>query len=67
MERKIVKKFTLPALSQSHVFRTYKITPRQVHAHAYVNAGFLVSLLSFRLGTIVNTVAKFHGEVDEIQ
>ena len=46
MERKVVKKFTLPALSQSHVFRTYKITPRQVHAHAYVNAGFLVSLLS---------------------
>ena len=43
MDKKIIKKFTLPALSQSHFFQTYKITPRQVHAHAYVNAGFLVS------------------------
>ena len=42
MEKKIIKKFTLPALSRSHFFQTYKITPRQVHAHAYVNAGFLV-------------------------
>ena len=43
MKKKIVKKFTLPALSKSHVYKTFKITPRQVHAHAYVNAGFLVS------------------------
>ena len=42
MDKKIIKKFTLPALSQSHFFQTYKVTPRQVHAHAYVNAGFLV-------------------------
>ena len=42
MDRKVVKKFTLPALSKTHVYRTFKITPRLVHAHAYVNAGFLV-------------------------
>ena len=42
MDRKVVKKFTLPALTKSHVYRTFKITPRLVHAHAYVNAGFLV-------------------------
>ena len=47
MEKKIIKKFTLPALSQSHVYRTFKITPRQVHAHAYVNAGFLVMTLFY--------------------
>ena len=44
MERKVITKIVLPALSQSHVFKRYKITPRHVNAHAYVNAGFLVSL-----------------------
>ena len=43
MERKVITKIVLPALSQSHVFKSYKITPRHVNAHAYVNAGFLVS------------------------
>ena len=44
MERKVITKIVLPALSQSHVFKSYKITPRHVNAHAYVNAGFLVSV-----------------------
>ena len=42
MEKRIVKKITFPTLKKSHVYRTFKITPRLVHAHAYVNAGFLV-------------------------
>lgn len=44
MDRKVVTKICLPALSQTHVYRTFKITPRQVHAHAYVNAGFLFNM-----------------------
>ena len=47
MERKVITKIVLPALSQSHVFKSYKITPRHVNAHAYVNAGFLVSVPIF--------------------
>lgn len=42
MEKRVITKFCFPALSKSHVFRSFKITPRHVNAHAYVNAAFLV-------------------------
>ena len=58
MDRKVVTKILMPALSKSHVFRTFKITPRHVNAHAYVNAAFLVrkSPLSFHesLSQVIN-------------
>ncbi len=49
MDRRVIVKICLPALSKSHVFRSFKITPRQVHAHAYVNAAFLVIILNYPL------------------
>ena len=67
MERKVITKIVLPALSQSHVFKSYKITPRHVNAHAYVNAGFLVSLplymytLSSNYAVSINTKFHLHG------
>ena len=43
MEKKVITKIIMPSLSKSHVFKSFKITPRHVNAHAYVNAAFLVS------------------------
>ena len=43
MEKKVLTKIIMPSLSKSHVFKSFKITPRHVNAHAYVNAAFLVS------------------------
>ena len=59
MDRKVVTKILMPALSKMHVFRTFKITPRHVNAHAYVNAAFLVrkrATLSFldSLSQVIN-------------
>ncbi len=43
MDKKVLLKVILPVLNpESHVFKSYKITPRSQNAHAYVNAAFLV-------------------------
>ena len=43
MTNKIIISMNLPALDESkYVFKSYKITPRAISAHAYVNAAFVV-------------------------
>ena len=44
MDKHILLKILLPQLDpKTHVFKSFKITPRSQNAHAYVNAAFLVS------------------------
>ncbi|XP_043217578.1 indole-3-acetaldehyde oxidase-like isoform X1 [Amphibalanus amphitrite] len=42
MNRKVIVSLKLPALDDNYIFKTYKVTPRAVSAHAYVNAAFLL-------------------------
>ncbi|XP_068204376.1 uncharacterized protein [Palaemon carinicauda] len=44
MSRKVILKVTLPPLPPNTKLRTFKITPRAVNAHAYVNACFRMQL-----------------------
>ncbi|XP_037075287.1 LOW QUALITY PROTEIN: indole-3-acetaldehyde oxidase-like [Pollicipes pollicipes] len=45
MDRKVILSMTLPAIDDNkYTFMSYKITPRAVSAHAYVNAAFLLPL-----------------------
>lgn len=44
MSRKVILKVTLPPLPPDTKLRTFKITPRAVNAHAYVNACFRMRL-----------------------
>ena len=46
MDKHVLLKVVLPQLNpKTHVFKSFKITPRSQNAHAYVNAAFLVSRL----------------------
>ncbi|XP_042871766.1 indole-3-acetaldehyde oxidase-like [Penaeus japonicus] len=42
MSRRLITAVTLSPMAQDTQFRTYKITPRTVNAHAYVNACFKI-------------------------
>ncbi|XP_043236080.1 indole-3-acetaldehyde oxidase-like isoform X1 [Amphibalanus amphitrite] len=42
MANKIIISMKLPALDDKYIFKSYKITPRAISAHAYVNAAFVV-------------------------
>ncbi|XP_043234925.1 indole-3-acetaldehyde oxidase-like [Amphibalanus amphitrite] len=45
MARKVIVSVTLPTLDETkYVFKSYKITPRAISAHAYVNAAFVLPL-----------------------
>nr|QIA97582.1 aldehyde oxidase 3 [Ostrinia furnacalis] len=42
MKKKLIVNFLLPPFSSSHMFKSYKIMPRNQNALAIVNAGFLL-------------------------
>lgn len=44
MDRRLVLRVDLPELEEDHVFASYKISPRQQNAHAYVNAAFKIKV-----------------------
>lgn len=44
MSKRLITSVILPPMAQGTEFRTYKITPRTVNAHAYVNACFKIKV-----------------------
>lgn len=65
MDKKVITKFTLPALDPSKfVFRSFKIMPRAQNAHAYVNAGFLLEL-NDQKNLIISAKLCFGGIEDD--
>ncbi|XP_043246690.1 abscisic-aldehyde oxidase-like [Amphibalanus amphitrite] len=43
MKNKFIVSMTLPPIDENkYIFKTYKITPRAISAHAYVNAAFVI-------------------------
>ncbi|XP_035690573.1 xanthine dehydrogenase-like isoform X4 [Branchiostoma floridae] len=44
MNGKVIRSLEIPPGNSEDVFRTYKVAPRSQNAHAYVNAGFRMTL-----------------------
>ena len=62
LDNVIVTRMTLPLLSASNtVFRTYKVMQRHVNSHAYVNAGFCVTLSASSATTIESARIVYGG------
>ena len=41
MSKKVIKSFTFPKIPKTHVFKYFKVSPRNAFSYALVNAGFL--------------------------
>ncbi|CAG9763262.1 unnamed protein product [Ceutorhynchus assimilis] len=44
MKKKVIKQIHLPAYGSDYYYGSYKIMPRAQHAHAMINAGFLLRI-----------------------
>ncbi|XP_075976672.1 uncharacterized protein LOC142976940 [Anticarsia gemmatalis] len=64
MTGKLMLNVELPPMSDKHVFRSYKIMPRNQNALAIVNAAFLFKIKTRRGQKIIDDVSIVYGNID---